>query len=283
MKPGFLGLLSLVLSACISEPVAPTRDAAASAARSQARVPQPGPRPAFEFETPPVYDARLKAPSRSEVEQQRTAEILAQYQRAAAASGGQDARWNTPPAVAPSSAVVLQSPASASAYGRSAAAAAPSPASALPRTAAPANAPAASARTAPSEPSASSSGRSRPAVRSGTSSASARGSSVVATPSAAVINNAAAGSGAQAGVCYAPRPQGGAVSWLPVLCPDAMNVRKVYALQQALKRTGNDPGPIDGKLGPLTMAALNGFRRARGLPLSNEVDVQSLQALGITD
>ena len=35
--------------------------------------------------------------------------------------------------------------------------------------------------------------------------------------------------------------------------------------QEALKNKGRDPGPIDGVLGPRTVAALNAYQKAEGL------------------
>lgn len=48
----------------------------------------------------------------------------------------------------------------------------------------------------------------------------------------------------------------------------AMSVR---AYQQALKNAGFDPGPIDGRKGPRTIAAIKAFQRARGLAVDGSV------------
>ncbi len=44
-----------------------------------------------------------------------------------------------------------------------------------------------------------------------------------------------------------------------------LDLSTVAGLQEALSRLGHDPGPIDGKPGPKTRAAVVAFQRARGL------------------
>src|SRR5690349_10295747 len=39
---------------------------------------------------------------------------------------------------------------------------------------------------------------------------------------------------------------------------------QVKQVQQALKDKGQDPGPVDGKMGPKTQAALTSFQQAQG-------------------
>jgi hypothetical protein len=62
------------------------------------------------------------------------------------------------------------------------------------------------------------------------------------------------------------------------LTPDG--VRKV---QLALQKKGITPGPIDGKLGPLTKQALRSFQDRYGIKSSGEADNQTLFALGEVD
>lgn len=50
-------------------------------------------------------------------------------------------------------------------------------------------------------------------------------------------------------------------------------------IQSMLKAVGNDPGPIDGKAGPLTRKATEDFQASRGLPQSGFADLATRRAL----
>ena len=52
-------------------------------------------------------------------------------------------------------------------------------------------------------------------------------------------------------------------------------------VQEALKAKGNDPGPIDGRMGPKTRAALKAFQEANGLKATEQLDNQTAEKLGI--
>ena len=52
-------------------------------------------------------------------------------------------------------------------------------------------------------------------------------------------------------------------------------------VQEALKAKGNDPGPIDGKMGSKTRAALKAFQESNGLKGTGELDSQTADKLGI--
>lgn len=52
-------------------------------------------------------------------------------------------------------------------------------------------------------------------------------------------------------------------------------------LQEALKAKGQDPGPIDGVMGPKTRSALKAFQEASGLKGTGRVDDQTAEKLGI--
>ena len=65
---------------------------------------------------------------------------------------------------------------------------------------------------------------------------------------------------------------------VPPLTPDS--IRKV---QLALQKKGINPGPIDGKFGPLTKQALHSFQDRYGIKSSGDVDNQTLFALGEVD
>ena len=57
------------------------------------------------------------------------------------------------------------------------------------------------------------------------------------------------------------------------------NQEQVRMAQQALKDKGHDPGPIDGKFGPKTKAALTGFQKAQGLKESGQLDSETMAKL----
>ena len=52
-------------------------------------------------------------------------------------------------------------------------------------------------------------------------------------------------------------------------------------VQEALKAKGNDPGPIDGRMGPKTRAALKAFQEGNGLKATGQLDNQTAEKLGI--
>jgi peptidoglycan hydrolase-like protein with peptidoglycan-binding domain len=53
-------------------------------------------------------------------------------------------------------------------------------------------------------------------------------------------------------------------------------------VQEALKAKGNDPGPIDGRMGPKTRAALKSFQEANGLKGTGQLDNQTAEKLGVS-
>jgi len=58
-----------------------------------------------------------------------------------------------------------------------------------------------------------------------------------------------------------------------------ISVRKV---QKALRERGFDPGPIDGKLGPRTDAAIIAFKRSIGFRARSYLGPKTLRALGVS-
>jgi len=61
----------------------------------------------------------------------------------------------------------------------------------------------------------------------------------------------------------------------------AANTEQVKAAQQALKDQGLDPGPIDGKMGPKTKAALRDYQQKQGLKATGRLDTKTASKLGV--
>ncbi|HEY2989649.1 MAG TPA: peptidoglycan-binding domain-containing protein [Candidatus Binatia bacterium] len=55
----------------------------------------------------------------------------------------------------------------------------------------------------------------------------------------------------------------------------------IKKLQQALKDRGQDPGPINGVMGPKTQEALKAFQRQQGVNATGTLDLQTRSALGL--
>jgi hypothetical protein len=53
----------------------------------------------------------------------------------------------------------------------------------------------------------------------------------------------------------------------------------VAAVQQALKRLGHDPGPVDGLMGPRTRDAIEAFQQAENLTATGEITFSLLDRL----
>jgi His-Xaa-Ser repeat protein HxsA len=63
---------------------------------------------------------------------------------------------------------------------------------------------------------------------------------------------------------------------------DGADSEQVKAIQKALQDKGMDPGPIDGVMGPKTMAALKAFQKDQKLPESGRLDDQTREKLGVS-
>lgn len=68
--------------------------------------------------------------------------------------------------------------------------------------------------------------------------------------------------------------------WKPVLCQTNISGSVVTDLQRALKRSGHDPGPIDGVVGHQTLQAVNAFQKAKGMA-SGGLTMETLRALNV--
>ena len=62
----------------------------------------------------------------------------------------------------------------------------------------------------------------------------------------------------------------------------AGSAERVKAVQKALQDKGMDPGPIDGVMGPKTMAALKAFQKDQKLTESGRLDDQTRDKLGVS-
>jgi peptidoglycan hydrolase-like protein with peptidoglycan-binding domain len=56
---------------------------------------------------------------------------------------------------------------------------------------------------------------------------------------------------------------------------------EVKTVQEALKGKGNDPGPVDGIMGPQTQKAIREFQQASGLKTTGRLDAETATALGV--
>lgn len=72
----------------------------------------------------------------------------------------------------------------------------------------------------------------------------------------------------------------GRVEWRPILCETNARPGLVTDIQRALLAAGHNPGPIDGRIGSQTMAAVGSFQRARGLA-TGQLSIETLRALNV--
>jgi len=86
---------------------------------------------------------------------------------------------------------------------------------------------------------------------------------------------------AASGGAQAPQSDYGQVM-IPVLCSTQVTTSLVRKLQSGLIRAGYNPGAIDGKLGPKTLAALAKYQTAQGLaPIAPMIEPATLASLGV--
>lgn len=71
------------------------------------------------------------------------------------------------------------------------------------------------------------------------------------------------------------------LEWRSILCETNTTPGVVSRIQAALKQKGFHPGPIDGVLGPDTMAAVNSYQKANNLP-SGQLTMRTVQSLGVS-
>lgn len=68
--------------------------------------------------------------------------------------------------------------------------------------------------------------------------------------------------------------------WREVLCDKNASPAKISEIQRELNKRGYDAGPVDGHLGPQTVAAMQKFQADKGLP-QGQVSVEAVRALGV--
>ncbi|MBT6275308.1 MAG: peptidoglycan-binding protein [Chromatiales bacterium] len=74
----------------------------------------------------------------------------------------------------------------------------------------------------------------------------------------------------------------GYMEWRAILCETNMTGTRRSAIQVALRDASRDPGRIDGVIGSETVSAVNAFQRAKGLPVDRYLNIQTLDALGVS-
>ena len=55
----------------------------------------------------------------------------------------------------------------------------------------------------------------------------------------------------------------------------------ISTVQSALKGSRQDPGPVDGDLGPKTLDAIRAFQEAKGLSVTGRLSPETMDALNI--
>jgi len=71
------------------------------------------------------------------------------------------------------------------------------------------------------------------------------------------------------------------MDWQEILCETNLTHDKIGYIQRSLDWFGFNPGPIDGVLGPQTMAAVNAFQKDHGLTVAKYLTADTVEALGV--
>jgi hypothetical protein len=72
----------------------------------------------------------------------------------------------------------------------------------------------------------------------------------------------------------------GRVEWRQILCETNMTREVIADIQQALQEQQLYRGPVDGSLGPMTMASVRAFQKEKNLA-SGQLTIETLDALGV--
>ncbi len=67
-----------------------------------------------------------------------------------------------------------------------------------------------------------------------------------------------------------------------ILCDVNATANKITEIQKALQAAGFYTGPVDGNLGPNTMAAVGAFQKSKGLADDGYLTVETVRALGVS-
>ena len=67
-----------------------------------------------------------------------------------------------------------------------------------------------------------------------------------------------------------------------ILCETNATPAKIMEIQRALAASGYNPGPVNGMLREPTMRAVNGYQKAKGLPVDGFLNLETVKALGIS-
>jgi peptidoglycan hydrolase-like protein with peptidoglycan-binding domain len=62
---------------------------------------------------------------------------------------------------------------------------------------------------------------------------------------------------------------------------DRMAMTDTRAAQEALKTQGHDPGPVDGRMGPRTRAAITDYQKKNDLPVTGSLDDATMAKLNV--
>lgn len=74
----------------------------------------------------------------------------------------------------------------------------------------------------------------------------------------------------------------GSHEWRSILCETNATSSTIMKLQNALKSAGYNPGPIDGIIKTQTMSAVNAYQRAKSLPVDPYINMETVNALGVS-
>ena len=74
----------------------------------------------------------------------------------------------------------------------------------------------------------------------------------------------------------------GFMEWRSILCETNMDNATVTDIQRALDARGYNPGPIDGVIGTQTMGAVNAFKNDNDLPVDQYLNMETIDALGVS-
>jgi Putative peptidoglycan binding domain len=104
------------------------------------------------------------------------------------------------------------------------------------------------------------------------------GQSGTSAPSGGTSSTPSSGTGSGAGMGTGTGSKG---SHSGMSAAGGAGSEQVKAVQKALQDKGMDPGPVDGRMGPKTMAALKAFQKDQKLTESGRLDDQTREKLGV--